>query len=1246
MGKPVKVLLGLVVTCFAVAYFAINPIAQRLLPWVAENKLASRITVDQVKFDPLRLTLTLSNLHLTRLDSTPLAEFEQLYVDLESGGLLHWVWHLKDIRLTAPRVNLDIAPDGKLNWADLIAKLNEDKTPDDGTIPRVLIDHVLIERGNVQYSQRNRPEPFKTVLQPLGLELDGLSTLPEDRGDYLLSARLPEQGGALQWKGDVSLNPIASKGLVNVKGVNLAKLMQVVPPASLPFKLTAGDVATSFSYDFAMVQVKSELLPQAKLGKITVELSNLASDLAPQSKVALDSATLTLPALSFSMQKGMQVRLQGLDVAAQKFSLTQNGGGLLKLDQASMKLPALDFSMQKDAQVQLQGLDVVAQKFSMAQGGALFKLDQASVKLPALDYSSQNGAQVQFKGLDVAAQKFALAKGSETLFKLNQANVKGIDFDLLANQVKIADIALNQGEFNATRAKNGDMDWQNVFKSADHSTAKAATDSSKPEPKSAFKFDVAKVQLQHWKAAFSDQTFVHPLHAEIKDINFSSSISNADGGVAVNQINTELASITLLSALDPKPALSLAKVSLKNGAVSLKQSSIKLPAIVLSNLQTQVIREANKPLNWQAMLEQSSPPAIVTKQETTPTQSSSWKVALDKLAMENGNIHIEDKSLPSAVVLDMQNAAMELRDVSLDMTKTFPVKAKFQLKQGGQFDTSGKLALSPLKGDLQVVLDALSLKPFSPYINQLAYLSLNDGKATIKGKLAVESDKSLKGQFTGGFSIDDLALNEYPSNALFLGWTAVSSNSLKVALNPNQLHMDELRIQQPTGKFIIYEDKTLNVKRILRADAAQASAPPLQPVDANAPEGFPIAIDRVSIQDANVEFADLSLRPQFGTHINTLTGVINGLSSSINTTAQVELDGKVDEYGSARIRGSVQPFRATDFTDLKLAFHNLEMNRLTPYSGKFAGRKIDSGKLSVDLEYKIKQRQLAGENKFIINKIKLGERVKSADALDLPLDLAIALLEDSDGLIDLDLPIAGSLDDPQFSYGKIIGKAIVNVLGKIVTAPFRALGKLLGMSSDKLEAVMFEPGKAVLAPPEQEKLKAVADGLSKRHALTLTITPAFDVALDRPALQELATRRDVANELGVKLNKGESPGPIDIGNPKVQLAVENLLKDRKGIGRNLKALDSLKGYFKKAKPEDVQNSSAMLEQLKSTANVTDADLFALAKERASAMQSYLSKSATVEPERISITEPVKQSGDGNAVKLKLSLGTAKVAATK
>jgi hypothetical protein len=329
------------------------------------------------------------------------------------------------------------------------------------------------------------------------------------------------------------------------------------------------------------------------------------------------------------------------------------------------------------------------------------------------------------------------------------------------------------------------------------------------------------------------------------------------------------------------------------------------------------------------------------------------------------------------------------------------------------------------------------------------------------------------------------------------------------------------------------------------------------------------------------------------------------------------------------VRGSVQPFKATNFTDLKLAFKNLEMNRLTPYSGKFAGRRIDSGKLSVDLEYKIKQRQLAGENKFIINKLKLGEKIDSKEAANLPLDLAIAILEDSDGVIDLDLPISGSLDDPKFSYGSIVWKAIRNVLGKIVTAPFRALGKLFGGGGDKLEAISFDAGSAIVAPPEQEKLKSVSLALSKRQGLALGVIPSYDAAIDTRALQESTLRKQVAEELDIKLEEGQQAGPIDLGNPKTQKAIDDLhdTLTKKGL---LKKLAS-----KFEKPEAGHYEKAQ-EKLTASIEITDADLQALAKSRGAAIQKTL-ETAGIAAERIRVESPVNSKAGGKTVNTKLTI---------
>ncbi len=199
-----------------------------------------------------------------------------------------------------------------------------------------------------------------------------------------------------------------------------------------------------------------------------------------------------------------------------------------------------------------------------------------------------------------------------------------------------------------------------------------------------------------------------------------------------------------------------------------------------------------------------------------------------------------------------------------------------------------------------------------------------------------------------------------------------------------------------------------------------------------------------------------------------------------------------------------------------------------------------SGKLSLDLEYKINQRKLNGENKIIIDNLTLGERVDSKDATNLPLDLALPLLRDSNGAIDLGLPVHGSLDDPQFNYGSLIWKAIVNVLTKIVTAPFRALGALLGGSGEEFEAVISAPGEARLLPPEREKLCKLAKPLEQRPRLKLAMDDRYDKALDREALADNIVKLDISKHSGMKAPAANEPLIISLTDIKVQAALDEL----------------------------------------------------------------------------------------------------------
>jgi hypothetical protein len=413
-----------------------------------------------------------------------------------------------------------------------------------------------------------------------------------------------------------------------------------------------------------------------------------------------------------------------------------------------------------------------------------------------------------------------------------------------------------------------------------------------------------------------------------------------------------------------------------------------------------------------------------------------------------------------------------------------------------------------------------------------------------------------------------------------------------------------------------------------------------------------VVVERLRLDQASADFADLSLVLPFATRVHSLSGVVVGLGSDVESRASVKLDGRVDEFGLVKVDGSLSPFHPKVFTDLSVIFRNVPLSPLTPYSATFVGRRIAGGTLNLDLQYKIDQSALLGENRVVLQRLKLGERVESPGAMSLPLDLAIAILSDSQGRIDIALPVRGNVDHPEFAYGQLVWQALVTVIKKIVTAPFRALAGLFGGGEENLEAIAFEPGSDTVLPPEREKLKRVAEVLGKRPQLKLTVHGGWEAKADGEALRSLRVRRDLAQRLGVKVAPGEDPGPVAFDSAKVQRALERLYTDGGG------AIDQFQAEYEKTTGKKAERANPMLalvnrgsgdrafyqalfRRLVETAPLADRELTDLARRRGEAMARVLKEAAGTSADRVAAgdIEPAER-GERNTVPARLELGAA------
>lgn len=544
-------------------------------------------------------------------------------------------------------------------------------------------------------------------------------------------------------------------------------------------------------------------------------------------------------------------------------------------------------------------------------------------------------------------------------------------------------------------------------------------------------------------------------------------------------------------------------------------------------------------------------PATGGSDPAPATEARPWVASVNAVELSKFGALVDDGA--TGIKINLQDFYLNLADVGTDLKHPLTFDGGVDVREGGRLTARGSFVPAGGVVDAELALNGLALAPLQPVLDRYVKLRLDGGTVAAAGRLrtraAGSDDPAL--HYQGAFEVADLALNEHDGHR-FAHWKSVRAEQLALTVGPDKLDVAELRVVEPSAIVLINADRSINAQRLLVARPAPAEA--TAPAVAATGEAFPVRIRRMRFDNAKLDFTDLSLRPQFAARVVDLNGLITGLSTRPGARAQIELDGRVDEYGMARIRGQLDPFALTEQTDVTVAFKNLDLVSASPYSMKFAGYKIAAGKVSLDLDYRVRHGQLEGSNRMVLDQLTLGERSDSPEALQLPLQLALALLKDADGRIDLGVPVTGNLDDPQFSYGAVVWKAIGNIMGKAVTSPFRALGRLFGVDGERLQAVEFDAGSERLLPPEREKLQQVAQLLAKKPVLALAVPGQYDAAVDGPALRMQALRRTVLARAGVRLDAGEQPGPLDFGARTLRTAMRELYSEQFGAA----ALDQQK----------------------------------------------------------------------------------------
>jgi hypothetical protein len=634
----------------------------------------------------------------------------------------------------------------------------------------------------------------------------------------------------------------------------------------------------------------------------------------------------------------------------------------------------------------------------------------------------------------------------------------------------------------------------------------------------------------------------------------------------------------------------------------------------------------------------SAPPA---SPPDTGTSAGRWRLALPLIETSGVEIAFEDRTIQPAVAIKLAPVDVRLTDYASDGAQPLGIDARIGINDEGELVARGTADVSDRTSSLDLELKSFDLRDLQPYIGRVTDMTLTSGRLGFNGRLELaraQETAALAPRFAGTLDVARLRTIDNALEQDFIRWDALRVLGIDFDRSRSRLAIKEVVARRPYARVIIASDRSVNISQVLRPtrSRARAAGEPARTGARRVPLAVRIGLVRVDKASAN--FADYSLQPNFATGIQELSGTVKGLSSSPASRAVVDLDGKVDAYAPVTIEGEVNFLSAETYTDLRLAFDNMELTTFTPYSGKFAGYRIEKGKLSVRLAYHVEDRTLDAQHKIILDQLQLGERVESKDATSLPVKLAVALLKDRNGVIDLDLPVTGSLDDPKFRLGPLIWKVVVNLVTKIVTAPFALLGSLFG-GGEEVNQLTFAAGTAELQGESRSRIDAVAKALRERPGLELEVPMVVNADVDRPRLQRHQLQEQlVAVKRRELLAKRKPVDTLD----------QTVLADRNEYFRLLNELASQKGQLteeqakqnRKAKPaaEMLETEITALEDLVLPGiEVPETELAELGKRRAQTVQDLLLASGEIEPGRVFVITAPPAPIDAGMVRMDLSL---------
>lgn len=1170
-----KILLSAIALYTVIGFIIVPMVLKSQLVNIVSEKTNANLSIETIYFNPYAFKLEIIEAKLSDLNNSTLASFGSLQIDLEPHSLIKSALHVKKLALERPKVFLTYNEDRTFNFGKLLKESQEENASKEdeaqkGTeAPRVVVDTLRIDDGRFYYEDFTNPSKFEFEINDIAFKLRNIDT--NDFNSSNASIRFNSalgDGGFVDFRSKIrGFKPLIVEGSIKFEASKLYSQWKYMRD-HLKLEVADGRLSLGADYSLNLDDLNSTSIENmyVNIDKLRVKPKNKNSDI-----LNLES----LSATGISVKPMMQnVHVENIALSSLRAKVKRDASG------------EIDWIGYLSSEKALG--DVEEQQEIKAKESAPWSLRVENIALKKI------GALVEDKSVKPAVKT-----------DLNELNIELKNLTLLGEEpleYKINMLLNSKARCKAEGSvKHKNLEIDSYLKCSDF-------DIVHYQP---YIDQMATSELKKYNLALKSATAGFDAKVKIKE-------TNSTIGAVVDGANFSLDNFSLHKKDNGEKLANFKIFSVSGINLDTFTKDVTVEKAALDNLEIDVKANKEKSINLIGLVEpkeeeNSAKESGGKSVKGAKSQEKPYRAKINAFDINSAKVTFDDKSVGKGVKTTIDRINLAAKNIDSKEKSWLSYALSLRVNNRGAVKSKGEIKHTPLEQRGSFELNKFSLKEFTPYIGETAYLKISDGFLNLKSKTAYRlKEQKHDATINGNLSVEDFFLHDSRDDSTIASFIKANLKSFSFKTIPSSLYIDEILLDSFYIDAQIDENKSMNLAKLAKEkNSSETAASKEQSKEKKEEEQFSFKLLNLKVSNGSANFADYSLPIDFKTHIHDLNGNVYAISNNKGEVSYVEMAGAVDEYGSAKLKGSVESSDFKAFTDLGLNFRNLGLDSFSGYSAQFAGYKINKGKLFLDLEYKIHNSQLLGKNSLVIKNIELGDEIEDENITKLPLGFAIALLEDTEGVIDINMPVEGDLSKPDFKYGAMIIKTFANLIIKAVTAPFRFLGEMMGISGDDLKSVEFEASAFALLPPEREKLDNVAQMLLKKPKLSLGVTGGYDGVKDKQAIQSKKLTEEI-------LKKSDNKNIVTVG------ILENICIEFVGKDRPKALKEELEKKYKK----EVFKSEYQKELLlvcTDAQSVSPQELLELADKRARAIEEYLVATKNIESSRIVLHEPKETS---------------------